>query len=99
MDQLKIDASFVGPAGPQRRDRTIVRTIVDLGHTLGLDVVAEGVADEAARAVLVGMGCGLGQGPLFALPPRGGSSPCRGRGTRAAPGAAPVPRVGAVGAP
>ena len=66
--QLKIDASFVARLGHSARDRTIVRTIVDLGRTLGLDVVAEGVADEAARAVLVGMGCALGQGHLFAEP-------------------------------
>jgi diguanylate cyclase (GGDEF)-like protein len=94
VDQLKIDASFVGRLGDSAQDRTIVRSIVDLGRTLGLDVVAQGVADEATRRALVELGCGLGQGPLFALPP-GLSRPLAGvPGPRQSPSAAPVrPRV------
>jgi len=70
VDQLKIDASFVGRLGDSAQDRTIVRSIVDLGRTLGLEVVAQGVADEDTRRVLVELGCRLGQGPLFPLPPQ-----------------------------
>jgi EAL domain-containing protein (putative c-di-GMP-specific phosphodiesterase class I) len=46
----------------------VARTIVRLGRDLGLEVVGEGVTDAATRDALVGIGCGLGQGYLFAEP-------------------------------
>jgi EAL domain-containing protein (putative c-di-GMP-specific phosphodiesterase class I) len=50
------------------RDRVLVESTVVLGNRLGLDVVAEGVEDEATRAALADLGCGLAQGYLFARP-------------------------------
>ena len=45
IDELKIDRSFVGMMVTDESDLTIVRSIIDLSHNLGLDVVAEGVED------------------------------------------------------
>jgi len=66
--QLKIDKSFVQRLQESGRDRAIVRSIVDLGRNLGLEVVAEGVTDAGVRRALQEMGCGLAQGYLFARP-------------------------------
>jgi diguanylate cyclase (GGDEF)-like protein len=68
VDQLKIDASFVGRLAGSPQDRAVARTIVRLGRDLGLEVVGEGVTDAATRDALVEIGCGLGQGHLFAEP-------------------------------
>ena len=68
VDQLKIDEAFVGRVRDSARDLAIVRSIVDLGHNLGLEVVAEGVTDETVRQALAGVGCRLAQGYLFARP-------------------------------
>ena len=68
VDQLKIDEAFVGRVRDSARDLAIVRSIVDLGHNLGLEVVAEGVTDEAVRQALADVGCRLAQGYLFARP-------------------------------
>jgi PAS domain S-box-containing protein/diguanylate cyclase (GGDEF)-like protein len=66
--EIKIDRSFVGEltAGPAKM--VIVRAMIDLARALGLSVVAEGVETEAQHALLVGMGCRLGQGYLFGRP-------------------------------
>jgi PAS domain S-box-containing protein len=61
VQQLKIDRSFVR-ALRVRSGASIVRAILDLGRTLDLDVVAEGVEDEAGWHRLVLMGCGRAQG-------------------------------------
>jgi EAL domain-containing protein (putative c-di-GMP-specific phosphodiesterase class I) len=50
------------------RDRMIVNSTVALGQSLGLDVVAEGVEDDATRAALEALGCDLAQGFLFSRP-------------------------------
>ncbi len=70
IDTLKIDQSFVGAMGAKREDEAIVRTVAALSHTLGLDVVAEGIEREEDRQTLVELGCEYGQGWLFgkALP-------------------------------
>jgi diguanylate cyclase (GGDEF)-like protein len=67
-DKLKIDRSFVRRVGTGRGDPAIVRTIVDLGHQLGMRVVAEGVETEAQRRELRAMGCDYAQGYLFSPP-------------------------------
>ncbi len=68
VDQLKIDRSFVAAMHEHVNDATIVRSVVDLGHTLGLHVVAEGVETQAAWDALVGLGCDAAQGYLLARP-------------------------------
>ncbi|PYQ23715.1 MAG: GGDEF domain-containing protein [Acidobacteria bacterium] len=67
VDTLKIDRSFVGELG-RRESAEIVRTIVRLGHGLGLTVVAEGVETPAQLRALQAVGCEYGQGYLFSPP-------------------------------
>lgn len=62
VDQLKIDKSFVGEMTVNDNDAVIVRSIIDLGHNLGLTVVAEGVEDFATADLLTALGCDEGQG-------------------------------------
>jgi EAL domain-containing protein (putative c-di-GMP-specific phosphodiesterase class I) len=70
LNQLKIDQSFVRDVLTDPSDASIVRTVIALGHELGLTVMAEGVETEAQRQFLVESGCRLFQGYLFspALP-------------------------------
>jgi diguanylate cyclase (GGDEF)-like protein len=68
IDQMKIDRSFIQQMNNSTRDRAIVQSIIDLGRNLGLEVVAEGVTDAAARWALREMGCHLAQGYLFTAP-------------------------------
>ncbi len=67
-DQVKIDKSFVQRLRFDPRNEAIVRSIIDLGHNLGVAVVAEGVSDARTATVLSDFGCTLGQGYLFAEP-------------------------------
>jgi diguanylate cyclase (GGDEF)-like protein len=63
--EIKVDRSFVkrlGSAGGAQDDATIVRSIIDLGHSLGLTVVAEGVESEATMDRLRAFGCDRAQG-------------------------------------
>jgi diguanylate cyclase (GGDEF)-like protein len=57
LDEIKIDKSFVMGLRDSTGDETIVRSVVDLGRNLGLDVVAEGVENEQIWHVLRRMGC------------------------------------------
>ncbi|MEJ2579116.1 MAG: EAL domain-containing protein, partial [Kineosporiaceae bacterium] len=75
VDQLKIDQEFIRGMQGNERDLAIVRSIVDLGRNLGLEVVAEGVSDRAAQRALLGMGCRLAQGYLFSRPIDPGAFP------------------------
>ena len=68
VDEVKIDKSFVLGMGTDLGDMAVVRTIVELGHSLDLVVVAEGVEDDAARDQLVGMRCDIAQGYLISRP-------------------------------
>jgi diguanylate cyclase (GGDEF)-like protein len=68
VDQVKIDKSFVLGMGTETGDAAVVRAIVEMGHTLGLTVVAEGVEDGAVRAALAEMGCDVAQGYLVSRP-------------------------------
>jgi EAL domain-containing protein (putative c-di-GMP-specific phosphodiesterase class I) len=65
---LKIDRSFVADVLEDAAAAAIVRTIVDMGHTLGFTVIAEGVETEGQAALLRGLGCDQAQGYLFARP-------------------------------
>jgi diguanylate cyclase (GGDEF)-like protein len=66
--ELKIDGAFVGDLPTSADARAIVLAIVQMAHTLGLRVVAEGVETEAQRDELVFAGCDELQGYLFAKP-------------------------------
>lgn len=68
VDEVKIDKSFVLGMGTDLGDMAVVRSIVELGHSLDLGVVAEGVEDDAARDQLVAMGCDIAQGYLISRP-------------------------------
>jgi diguanylate cyclase (GGDEF)-like protein/PAS domain S-box-containing protein len=68
LDQIKIDQSFVRDALQDSNDATITRTVLALGQTFGLSVVAEGVETEAQRDFLLAHGCQVFQGYLFSRP-------------------------------
>lgn len=67
-DELKIDKAFVLRLGEHPRDALLVKSTIDLAHSLGLRVTAEGVETEAALAALAAMGCDMAQGYLIARP-------------------------------
>jgi EAL domain-containing protein (putative c-di-GMP-specific phosphodiesterase class I) len=60
--EVKIDRSFVAALREDNEDVAIVRAIIDLGRNLGLEVVAEGVEDQASWDLLKSMNCDLVQG-------------------------------------
>ncbi len=68
LDQLKIDQSFVRDLLTDSNDAIIARTVVALGHSLGLKVIAEGVESAEQRDMLAGMGCDAFQGYYFGHP-------------------------------
>lgn len=68
IDRLKIDQSFVRDINTDSNDAAIVRAIVQMAHTLNLEVIAEGVEDEAVLGQLRDCGCDEVQGYLFAKP-------------------------------
>jgi EAL domain-containing protein (putative c-di-GMP-specific phosphodiesterase class I) len=64
--QLKLDRAFVGRMCADGRSAAIVRSAVTLAQALGLEIVAEGIEDQATREALTALGCRYGQGFLFA---------------------------------
>ncbi|BCJ47528.1 hypothetical protein GCM10010168_18860 [Actinoplanes ianthinogenes] len=66
--ELKIDKSFVQGMTGSHGDAVLVRTAVSLAHSLGLEVVAEGVEDEATAAALREINCDTAQGYYYARP-------------------------------
>jgi diguanylate cyclase (GGDEF)-like protein/PAS domain S-box-containing protein len=67
-DTLKIDRSFLGGFGEDARDTALVRMVIDVGHTLGMRVIAEGVEEWAQAALLAETGCDMAQGYHFSGP-------------------------------
>ncbi|MCU1380232.1 MAG: hypothetical protein JWN29_3215 [Acidimicrobiales bacterium] len=69
VDTLKIDKSFVDALGEGGgNEKVLLQAIIGLGRTLELRVVAEGIEQPEQRDSLQALGCGLGQGYLFARP-------------------------------
>jgi len=68
VESIKIDQSFVRDMVTDARDASIVKAAIELGHSFGLDIVAEGVETAGARHLLENMGCDYAQGFLFAKP-------------------------------
>jgi hypothetical protein len=66
--ELKVDQSFVRDLALSAGDLGIVQAAIDLGHHLGLVVVAEGVEDAATAEALARLGCDIAQGYYFARP-------------------------------
>ncbi|MEW6583790.1 MAG: EAL domain-containing protein, partial [Actinomycetota bacterium] len=62
VDTIKVDRSFVSAMARDARSAAIVRSVAQLGRTLGLAVVAEGIEDEEVLRAVVDAGCTLGQG-------------------------------------
>ncbi len=68
VDIIKIDPSFVAGLGTDGTLAMLTRTIVQVGHDLGIEIVAEGIERPEQLELLRAMGCGLGQGYLVARP-------------------------------
>jgi diguanylate cyclase (GGDEF)-like protein/PAS domain S-box-containing protein len=68
LDQLKLDRSFVADVLKNPNDAAIARTIIALGESLDIDVIAEGVETEGQRSFLALHGCHAYQGFLFGRP-------------------------------
>jgi diguanylate cyclase (GGDEF)-like protein len=68
IDELKLHESFIAPVGSAPEDASIVSALVDLGHSLGLAVVAEGVEHESQIDQLRELGCDAAQGFAIGRP-------------------------------
>lgn len=68
VEAIKVDRTFVNGLGIDQEDSTIVEAVVNLGHSLGLSVVAEGVETPLQLTRLREIGCDRGQGYLFGRP-------------------------------
>jgi len=68
VDEVKIDKSFVLTLATSPRNTSMVQAIIELGHTLGLRVVAEGVEDLRSQEMLTSLQCDVAQGYLISRP-------------------------------
>jgi diguanylate cyclase (GGDEF)-like protein len=68
VDELKIDRSFVSALGSSSEVAAVVRAALEMAHSLGLKVVAEGIEDLATAQQLAVLGCDVGQGYLYSKP-------------------------------
>jgi diguanylate cyclase (GGDEF)-like protein/PAS domain S-box-containing protein len=68
VDIIKVDRSFLADAHVDRRAQTIARMVCELGRSLGVEVIAEGVESQEHLAVLDGIGCEIAQGFFLGTP-------------------------------
>jgi diguanylate cyclase (GGDEF)-like protein len=68
VDELKIDRSFVSSIAGSPEATAVVQAAIEMGHSLGLSVIAEGIEDKATAADLAALGCDVGQGYMYAKP-------------------------------
>lgn len=68
VDEVKIDRSFIADMLDSARNAALVKSVIDLAHSLDLTVVAEGVENQATLEALIEAGCDLGQGFHVARP-------------------------------
>ena len=68
VDKIKVDRSFVDPVVENSRAQGIVRTVIELSHSVGAVALAEGIERESQLSKLIEMGCDEGQGYLFSAP-------------------------------
>lgn len=68
VDKLKIDRSFISELVNRENDAAITRAIINLGHSLNLEVLAEGVETDLQREFIVQHGCDYAQGYYFSMP-------------------------------
>jgi EAL domain-containing protein (putative c-di-GMP-specific phosphodiesterase class I) len=68
VDLIKIDKAFILDGPGRLHDAALTRCIIDLGHTLGLEVLAEGVSSAPIEQALRQLGCDLAQGDLYGRP-------------------------------
>ncbi len=68
LDQLKIDKSFIDDIGSDSKDEEIIRVIIAIGHTVGLEVIAEGVEHQYQVEFLEQAKCDVMQGYYFSKP-------------------------------
>lgn len=72
VQSLKIDKSFVREVGIRKSASDLVKTMITLGHDLGMEVVAEGIESQIQKDELVHLSCRFGQGFLLSLPKKAG---------------------------
>ena len=68
IDRLKVDQSFVRHLAEDQNDQAIVKTILDLGKSLNLKLLAEGIEDAEASQFLMANGCTEAQGYYYGRP-------------------------------
>lgn len=68
IDRLKIDQSFVKPLESNPEELAIVMAIIQMGHSLGLDVIAEGIETKEVATLLETLKCDMGQGYFWSKP-------------------------------
>lgn len=73
VSELKIDRSFVIDIDQQESTQKLVKTIIEMGHGLGLHVIAEGIETEAERDTLIKLNCDSIQGYFYSKPLHGNS--------------------------
>ena len=99
VDELKLDRSFTTGVADDPTAAAIVRTTVDLAHSLGLRLVAEGVEDARMQRVLADLGCDVGQGWAVARPMTPAALLDWLAGRRIGPALPPVAAVGGAAVP